>query len=271
MTEAGRTRHIKEFFDGDSSRYLTDRYPQEARTCDQFSYIVRRQYVLDMFDRIPHPGRVLDVGCGPAVLTPDLVARGWQVNGVDLSSGMLAAATRSAAALPGKRVAFAAAEATQLPFVNASFDAVLCIGVISYVHDVKVLLDDVRRVLRPGGQAILQISNAWSVAEVDQKFRASLKRLLRRQRQRDPLEKFDAHVKLRPYRPGTFERWCADAGLRPVEFRFYNFRPPRLVDRLAPAMSLFAARQLESLGRSRLVTGLGAGFLIRVVRGPEGA
>lgn len=265
MTNGARTQHIKQFFDEDSRQYLTERYPEAPTTCDQYSYLVRKQYVLEMLDRVPQKGRILDIGCGPAVYTRDLVARDWQVCGVDLSSGMLRTAARNAASLRGKAVRFAAAQATELPFRNGSFDAVLCVGVVSYVDSVPALLREVRRVLSPNGQAVFQISNSWSVSELDLKLRTYLGKLIPRG-ELDAHDRFRAQVKLHPYRPAAFDRWIAEAGLANCEFRFFDFRPPLIVDRLVPSLSLSTGRRLEALSRSRLGTALGSGYLVRVAR-----
>lgn len=268
MSDVARTQHVREFFDEDSTQYVGARYPDEARTCDQLSYLTRRRHVLEMLDRIGARGRVLDIGCGPGVLTEDLLQRGWQVSGIDLSMGMLAVARQTAAKHSGWSVGLAAAQATRLPFRVGSFDAVLCIGVVSYVDDLVALLKEIRNVLRPGGQAIFQISNAWSVSELDARLRGWLRRMVPHGGPRDATDRFNAVVRLQPYRPGDFEAQCALAGLEKREFRFYNFRPPLAVDRLAPALSLRAGRRLEALGLSRLATALAAGYLVRVARKP---
>ena len=261
-----RTRRIREFFDEDSSRYLDERYPTEPRTCDQLSYIVRRQYVLEMLDRIGgQAGRLLDIGCGPAVLTPELVRRQWSVNAVDLSTGMLAAARRAAAGLPAGSVRFAAAQATRLPFRDSTFDAVLCVGVVSYVNHVPELLDDVRRVLRPGGEAIFQISNALGMFEIEGRLIDCVRKIIPSP-QRDSHDRFRSQVRLRAYSPGAFDRWCREAGLQHREFRYFDFRPPQVIDRIAPRLSLRLGRQLEPLGRFSLATGLAASYLVRVAR-----
>jgi SAM-dependent methyltransferase len=263
-----RTRRIKEFFDEDSARYINDRYPAEPRTCDQFSYIVRKQYVLEMLDRVGAGGQLLDVGCGPGVLTPDLVRRGWRVSAVDLSTGMLAAARRATDGLPEGSVRFAAAQATRLPFRDAAFDVVLCIGVVSYVDDVPALLEGIRRVLRPGGQAIFQISNALGMFEVEGRVLEMLRRIAPSPA-RDSHDRFRSQVQLHPYRPGAFDRWCRHAGLERRQFRFFDFRPPQVINRLAPGLSLKAGRRLEALGTSLVATGLAASYLVRVAR-PSG-
>ena len=266
MSDAVRTQHIKEFFDEDSRQYLKERYPSAPKTCDQYSYLIRKQYVLEMLDCIPRQGRILDIGCGPAVYTRDLVARGWSVCGVDLSSGMLRTAANNVAGLQGKPVRFAAAQATELPFRNESFDAVLCIGVVSYVESVPALLTEVRRVLHPQGQALFQISNALSISELDLRLRTYLGRMIPRRGSLDAHDRFRSQVRLHPYRPSTFDKWCREANLTRKEFRFFDFRPPLVVDRLAPSLSLTAGRRLEALSRSSLGTGFGSGYLARLAR-----
>jgi ubiquinone/menaquinone biosynthesis C-methylase UbiE len=269
MSDGTRTQHIKEFFDEDSRQYLSERYPSAPKNLDQFSYLIRKQYVLEMLDRIPGKGRILDIGCGPAVYTRDLVNRGWQVCGVDLSSGMLKTAATAAAGYGGKPVRFAAAQATELPFLDASFDAVMCIGVVSYVDSVPALLKDVRRVLRPQGEAVFQISNVLSISEIDLKLRRFLGRLMPRRGDLDAHDRFRSQVLLHPYKPSAFDAWCTAAVLKKREFRFFDFRPPLVVDRLAPSLSLNVGRRLEALSRSSLATGLGSGYLVRVARSDD--
>jgi ubiquinone/menaquinone biosynthesis C-methylase UbiE len=265
MSDTTRSQHIKEFFDEDSRQYLKERYPSAPTTCDQYSYLVRKQYVLEMLDRIRGKGRILDIGCGPAVYTRDLVERGWNVNGVDLSSGMLKTAAHSASNLKS-RVKFAAAQATELPFVDGVFDAVLCVGVVSYVDSVPALLRDIRRVLKPGGQSVMQISNSLSISEVDLRVRTYLGKLMPRPGELDPHDRFRSQVKLHPYRPSVFDKWIAESGLQKCEFRYFDFRPPLVIDRLLPALSLSAGRRLEALSRSSLAARLGSGYLVRIAK-----
>ena len=46
-----RLESVRTFFDSDADRYRNDRYPEDPATCEQFSYLVRRQYVLSMLER----------------------------------------------------------------------------------------------------------------------------------------------------------------------------------------------------------------------------
>src|SRR5262249_8650248 len=150
------------------------------------------------------------------------------------------------------------------PFKTGAFDAVLCIGLVSYVDSVPNLVGEIARVLRPRGEAIFQISNSLAISELDLRFRNSLKNLLPRRGQLDAHDEFREKVHLHPYRPSEFDGFCAAATLVKRESRFFDFRPPLVIDRLAPTLSLRAGQWLEGFSRSTLATGLGAGYLVRV-------
>lgn len=108
------------------------------------------------------PGeRVLDVGCGPGLLAESAAAAvgtAGEVCGIDLSEPMVALARRRCAHLPW--VAFEVADAVALPGAAERFDAVTCTQVLEYVADVDRALEELRRVLRPGGRLAL-VDTDW--------------------------------------------------------------------------------------------------------------
>lgn len=100
-------------------------------------------------------GRVLDIGTGPGRL-PVLIAGEsplLQVTGLDLSPDMVKLARRKAGARGLKNVAFRQGSAAELPFADGEFD--LAISTLSFHHwkQPEKALDEVYRVLRPGGEA----------------------------------------------------------------------------------------------------------------------
>jgi SAM-dependent methyltransferase len=102
------------------------------------------------------PRRLLDVGCGTGVLAAAAATR-WpelEVDGVDLSAGMLAVAARTLAAAgdAGGRVHLAHAPADRLPFDDGAFDIVVTAFVLQLVPSRPRALREFRRVLRPGGR-----------------------------------------------------------------------------------------------------------------------
>ena len=95
---------------------------------------------------------VLEVGCGAAMCSRWLAARGARTVAFDVSAGMLRQA-RAGAARTGIEVPLIQADAQYLPFASASFDiAFTAFGAVAFVADSARLMREVARVLRPGGR-----------------------------------------------------------------------------------------------------------------------
>jgi demethylmenaquinone methyltransferase / 2-methoxy-6-polyprenyl-1,4-benzoquinol methylase len=97
--------------------------------------------------------RVLDVATGTAAVAIELVRRtGCSVVGVDQSPGMLAAGReRVRQAGLGERIRLVEGRAEELPFEDASFDALTFTYLLRYVDDPGATLHELARVVRPGG------------------------------------------------------------------------------------------------------------------------
>jgi demethylmenaquinone methyltransferase/2-methoxy-6-polyprenyl-1,4-benzoquinol methylase len=110
-----------------------------------------------MVDRIAGdgPARVLDVATGTAGVALQLVARtGAQVVGLDLTMGMLRQGQRRVAASGASgRIQLLAGRAEQLPFPDASFEALTFTYLLRYVDDPQATLRELARVVKPGGAA----------------------------------------------------------------------------------------------------------------------
>jgi SAM-dependent methyltransferase len=102
-----------------------------------------------------HPeADVLDLGCGPGTN----LARLRRLNlpyaryvGIDLSSAMLAA--RESTGMPAGD--FIASDAHSLPFAPGSFDIILSTWMFSHLPEPTSVMDEARRLLRPGGWLIV--------------------------------------------------------------------------------------------------------------------
>jgi ubiquinone/menaquinone biosynthesis C-methylase UbiE len=99
--------------------------------------------------------RVLDCGCGPGSITLGIAARvgGAEVVGVDMDEGQIATATRLAAESGLANAAFRRASAYELPFPDASFDAVFSHALFEHLADPLRAATECLRVLKPGGVA----------------------------------------------------------------------------------------------------------------------
>jgi ubiquinone/menaquinone biosynthesis C-methylase UbiE len=90
--------------------------------------------------------RLLDVGCGTGHQLARWSASGYRVAGVDGSAEMLAHAQENN---PGAELR--EADARELPFADAGFDRVTSIEVLRYLPDPRPAIEEMARVLRPGG------------------------------------------------------------------------------------------------------------------------
>jgi demethylmenaquinone methyltransferase/2-methoxy-6-polyprenyl-1,4-benzoquinol methylase len=99
------------------------------------------------------PRLVLDVATGPAgIALAVAAATGANVAGVDLNEPMLRAGLpRITRPMPRGRVRVAAGRAGQLPFADATFDAVTFSYLLRYVDDPAATVAEMARCLRPGG------------------------------------------------------------------------------------------------------------------------
>jgi ubiquinone/menaquinone biosynthesis C-methylase UbiE len=119
----------------------------------------RRLAVLDTVSAQPGE-RVLEVGCGGGAMLPVLAAavgETGRVAGIDVSPDQIAAA--SALCADTKIVEAAVHDVNQLPYSDASFDAIVAIQVIEYLDQPPKALSELRRVCTAGGRIVILATN----------------------------------------------------------------------------------------------------------------
>lgn len=101
-------------------------------------------------------GRVLDAACGAGWGTAVLARRAKAVVGVDFSPPAIAEARRAHAGV-GE---FREGDLRELPFTDDEFDHVVCFEAIAHVPEPEPVIDELRRVLRPGGLLLISSPNS---------------------------------------------------------------------------------------------------------------
>ena len=113
-----------------------------------------RQLAARIAAMVPAGGSVLEVAPGPGFLSIELAKRGLQVRAVDISKTFVEIARHNAAA-EGVKARFQLGNAAALPVDDASVDFVVCRAAFKNFTEPVKALAEMRRVLRPGGNAML--------------------------------------------------------------------------------------------------------------------
>ena len=101
---------------------------------------------------------VLDLGCGGGFMAEAMAAQGAVVTGLDPAKAALVAARRHAAE-QGLSIRYVEGVGEALPFADAGFDVVVSCDALEHVADLERVLDEVARVLRPGGLFLFDTIN----------------------------------------------------------------------------------------------------------------
>jgi SAM-dependent methyltransferase len=109
---------------------------------------------------LPQPGeRILDLGCGDGQLSARIAATGALVTGVDASPQMVEAAR-------ARGLTVDQAPAEHLPYPDAVFDAVFSNAALHWVRGQNEMIQQVHRVLRPGGRFVAECGGHGNIAAI---------------------------------------------------------------------------------------------------------
>ena len=244
---------VEALFDSLALQYVRDRERQ-------ISFVSQKRIAIEFLGGAK--GRLLEVGCGPAVMTPELLAMGFDAHGIDVSSEMIRRARQRMAGHPlEKRCSFSVDDVERLKAADTSYDAVLCMGVLEYLPRYTHALAEIARVLRPGGIAVLALPNRASAYHVARGAYARLRSFERRLRgRRTPYGL--AHNRCVPWR---FDGELSDAGLQKLESRACNFMFFPLQE-LAPQFADSLNRALVPIADAWFAPLLGAQYIVKAQR-----
>jgi 2-polyprenyl-3-methyl-5-hydroxy-6-metoxy-1,4-benzoquinol methylase len=133
------------------NRRVFSRHTFEARES-------RLRKALAMFEREPRRGRLLDVAAGSGIAAEALSAQGWEVAATDISDDLVAQVRARGVDARVHDIA-----SGTVPFEDASFEAVFAGEIIEHLVDTTAFLDEVRRVLGPGGILVVTTPNLASL------------------------------------------------------------------------------------------------------------
>lgn len=120
--------------------------------------------LLEAWGKAP-PARALDLGAGVGRVSLRLAPRVKRLACGDLAAGMLARLRQNAASAGVSNIDPLRLRSDRLPFPNASFDVAACLGLLEHIPPAarRATIDELARVLRPGGLLALVVNNDESI------------------------------------------------------------------------------------------------------------
>ena len=178
-------------YGSENNRQLEERYDEWAKDYDEdlesdFGYVIPR-VAAETFERfVPKDARALDAGAGTGLVGVELHRLGYTgLDAMDMSRGMLDEARRKG--VYGDLHQMVMGEPLDLD--TDSYDAAVCVGVLTLGHAPAHSLDELARIVRPGGYVVftlrpdiyerdgfrekqrqLETEGAWELAEVTEEF-----------------------------------------------------------------------------------------------------
>ena len=180
-----------------NNQELIERYNVWAQDYEQdldetFGYVGPEPAVDVLVTYVSPDAKILDAGAGTGLVGEILYQRGYtHLEAMDMSIGMLAEARKKGVYTQLHQQVMG----EPLDFPNATFDAIISVGVFTYGHVKSHAFDELLRIIKPGGYivvtlpddlsegpefkpklAALESSGQWKLVQTTEKFRTHLKK-----------------------------------------------------------------------------------------------
>ena len=224
---------VDDFFDTHST-YWRDTYKEK----DIFGIIYKKRQAtaLNYIDELllPKTAHVLEIGCGAGFMTSALAKRGFIIEAIDHSQAMVDL-TKEQARQKGilNQINACTGDIHELSYEDQTFDLIVALGVVPWLHDFKKALTEIIRVIKPGGYAVLTMDNILRATTLfDPKTSppiARIRGLVRSKLERAGLlSSWNPEVNAPPYSqhsPKQFNRSLREAGLTLMKSTSVGFGP----------------------------------------------
>jgi len=152
-------RHVSDYFES-TAAYWKTLYSDDRllSTIYQDRHDTALEWIQDL--NLVTSARILEVGCGAGLVTSALARSGYTVEALDSTMAMLQMTRNDAARhCVLDHVRIHAADVHALPFKAHTFDLVVAIGVIPWLHSERLALQEMQRALKPGGYLLVTADN----------------------------------------------------------------------------------------------------------------
>jgi ubiquinone/menaquinone biosynthesis C-methylase UbiE len=197
-------------------------------------YRERQAIALEYVDELslPRATRVLEIGCGAGFMAIALAQRGFTVEAVDHVPAMIELTQRHAEqANVNDSVHTAIQDAHRLTFKDQSFDLIVALGVVTWLHDLRKALAEITRVLKQTGFIILSIDKPHEL--IDLPKIPALETILEKMKTKPDkavLRTSQNVLRLHLYSTRKFNRYLREASLTNVKTKSMGFNPFTILD-----------------------------------------
>jgi ubiquinone/menaquinone biosynthesis C-methylase UbiE len=203
----------------------------EVSTLSSLVYRDRRRLALAWIDglRLPAGAPILEVGSGANLTATTLASHGLTVTAIDRVPAMLETIRRHAAEADiSDRLTTIVGDVHALDFDDECFALVLALGVLPWLHSPNRALDEMTRVLQPGGYVLASADNRGALTGLFEPLenpllhpaKEAVKRALQRRGRRQR-----AAGRNRPISRAQLQRLLTSLGLEVVAWTTFGFGP----------------------------------------------
>ncbi|MDW7775643.1 MAG: methyltransferase domain-containing protein [Methanosarcinales archaeon] len=270
--EINQEKSVQNYFSNYANIYYKENYDDDSKNCYSYSHIIRKNHIIRMFDK--DGGKVLDIGCGPGVITLHLLMKECEVWGVDISEEMINEASRFVEGTKFNNMAhFSVGDIKALDFPNNYFDAVICSGVLEYLDNEELAITEINRVLKQNGTAIIAVPTphrlyTFSLKLFKRIFKSFIplaiklkrKRIDREYRGNNSIRNFNQKT----YSPTKLNELLLNNKFEKKDYAYYHFIS-YFISLFAPSISLYFGEKLDSmLFREKIFGRLSKGYIVKV-------
>jgi 2-polyprenyl-3-methyl-5-hydroxy-6-metoxy-1,4-benzoquinol methylase len=195
-------------------RYTEAKEQEQTRRADAAALDCKRILTfLGKLEALNPKSRVLDLGCGTGRLTSELAQIGYDVYGMDINSDVINIA-KDKAKKRNISAHFATSQAEFLPFRNGVFDICIADSVLEHVKDWRKTIEEVARILKPGGIAYFDAANALCPFPTEVKYIPFFGYIPKGIRSKFTNLIVERYPNLVDYSPTPAHNWFTPTGLR---------------------------------------------------------
>ncbi len=221
---------VNQYFDSESV-FWKEIY-QDKNNVYSVIHQQRQEITLHFFDglNLSKDSRILEIGCGAGLITTAIARRGYKIEALDSVQAMIDLTKKHAKELNLEHLIEAkVSDINALPYPDNSLDAIITLGVLPWLPDVKTPLREMSRILKPGGYIILNVDNRYRLNHLVNPFRMPAlekpKFVLIRLLEKSGLRKSSHSPRPKLYRIKEFIEHLDSVNLNVIRQKMFGFGP----------------------------------------------